>query len=90
VTVKDSSLHAQMPLKMKNALAASLVVATLVLTLTHCAKENPCEKNVPDWCNLVDLSNEYIPVCGCDDKTYQNAGHATCIGGVTYTEGPCK
>lgn len=76
---------------MKNTLAASLLVATLVLTLTQCAKENePCEKNVPDWCNLVDLSNAYIPVCGCDDKTYQNAGHATCIGGVTYTEGPCK
>lgn len=35
---------------------------------------------------------DYIPVCGCDKKTYRNACSATYWGGLNYqawTDGPC-
>ncbi len=68
-----------------------LLLAITLLIFTQCKNDNePCEKNIPEWCHRVDLSNENDPVCGCDGKTYQNAGHATCIGGVTYKKGKCK
>ena len=68
-----------------------LILANTLMVFTQCKKdEEPCEKNIPEWCNLADLSNEYSPVCGCDGKTYQNAGWATCVGGVSYEKGKCK
>lgn len=68
-----------------------LILGIIILIFTQCKKDKePCVKNIPEWCNLVDLSSVYDPVCGCDGKTYQNAGHATCVGGVTYTKGKCK
>ncbi len=68
-----------------------LILGMTILVFTQCKKDKePCLKKILEWCNLVDLSNEYDLVCGCDGMTYQNAGHATCIGGVTYTKGKCK
>ncbi len=32
---------------------------------------------------------EYKPVCGCDGKTYSNAGVAKCAGVKSWTEGEC-
>ncbi len=32
---------------------------------------------------------EYKPVCGCDGRSYSNAGMARCAGLKTWTEGDC-
>lgn len=32
---------------------------------------------------------EYKPVCGCDGKSYSNAGMARCAGVKSWTEGDC-
>lgn len=56
----------------------------------ECQSLADCVNDTPEWCNLVDLSNEYAPVCGCDCITYRNSGYAECVGGVSsYTEGKC-
>ena len=31
----------------------------------------------------------YAPVCGCDDKTYQNVCYAENLGLTKWTEGEC-
>jgi len=66
-----------------------LFVFTIILTSLAC--EEPCETLIPEICNVIDLSDEYDPVCGCDGVTYTNAGHAMCIGGITdYVMGECS
>ena len=65
----------------------SIVFFVLISCKKECQQEVNCDNDVPEWCNLVDLSNEVNPVCGCDCVTYQNAGYAECVGGVSsYTE----
>lgn len=66
-----------------------LLTVTLML-FSQCQKDKvPCERTIPSWCSIVDLSNEYTPVCGCDGKTYQNPGHVIFTGSVTYIKGMC-
>jgi len=46
----------------------------------------PCEMDLP----VESCANNYEPVCGCDDITYDNACKAESLGGITeYTAGPC-
>ena len=35
-------------------------------------------------------TEEYNPVCGCDDQVYSNACEAECNGIFSYTLGPCE
>jgi hypothetical protein len=67
-----------------------LFLSVITVMLAGCNCDDNCGEQNPMNCDLVDLSDEYIPVCGCDDVTYQNAGHAECIGRISeYTEWEC-
>lgn len=70
----------------------TLLLISISIFFLKCEKDKEfCTKNIPEWCTFVDLSTEYVPVCGCDGITYQNAGHAQCIGGVSiYEERSCQ
>jgi len=53
-------------------------------------KKDKCIRSTPAECALVDLSAQYEPVCGCDRKTYTNAGVAFCGGVISYQKGECN
>ncbi len=57
---------------------------------TACQKEGQIE-----LCTAVPqedciCTEEYAPVCGCDEVTYSNACRAACNGILDYTPGPCR
>jgi hypothetical protein len=39
--------------------------------------------------NIAVCTNDYNPVCGCDDITYQNKCYAERNGVVAWIGGPC-
>lgn len=65
-----------------------------------CAEGLYCDYTLEDVCGWADASGvceerpascteEYMPVCGCDDRTYANACLAAMAGAAVYTKGPC-
>jgi hypothetical protein len=76
------------PPAMKQLYPFLLIAMTMA---AGCATDDTCDDHETINCDLVDLSDEYIPVCGCDGITYQNAGHAQCVGHITqYVDGVCE
>jgi hypothetical protein len=58
-----------------------------LLILQGCASAVDClEDPKPDCLTTL----EYLPVCGCNGKTYSNAGEAVCAGIKDYKQGTCE
>lgn len=59
----------------------------LALLVIACNRSPDCiEKSNPNCL----CTEQYEPVCGCNNKTYSNACFAECAGIVDYTKGPCN
>lgn len=56
------------------------------LLLVDCTKDD-CRENPVDGCVST---KEYMPVCGCNQKTYSNASEARCAGITSFVSGPCE
>ncbi|WP_437735585.1 Kazal-type serine protease inhibitor family protein [Sorangium sp. So ce1335] len=65
-----------------------------------CAEGLYCDYTLEDVCGWADASGvclerpascteEYMPVCGCDDRTYANACLAAMDGVAVYLKGEC-
>ena len=66
------------------------VLAILLILSSPSCSDKDCAGPIPEWCHTVDLSSDYVPVCGCDGQTYINKAHAECAGISDYAEGPCR
>jgi len=63
-------------------------LAFLLFVVTSCCKEDStsCVENINDDCVCT---QQYDPVCGCNNKTYGNACMAGCSGITDFTPGEC-
>lgn len=76
---------------MKNMIwAVRLLPVIMILIFTvSCRKEKnaKCTERINEDCMCLSV---WDPVCGCNDKTYSNAGCAGCSGIEEFTEGECE
>lgn len=58
----------------------------LCINFSQCEKDD-CKEKIKTDCICTE---NYDPVCGCNNKTYGNACMAECSGITEHTKGSCK
>ena len=64
-----------------------LYIFFLGLFITSCREDEECKESKVSAINCLDI---YMPVCGCNGKTYGNACEAESNGIMLYKEGKCE
>ncbi|WP_034256730.1 Kazal-type serine protease inhibitor domain-containing protein [Adhaeribacter aquaticus] len=75
---------------LKSYLGFASILGILITVFSFCKipKSSCIDPNKIDKEALCTM--QYEPVCGCDNKTYENACFAERAGVVSYTPGACK
>ena len=70
----------------KNILLIAALAFAATILVSSCKKPiGKCDEFFEQGCPTT---QEYVPVCGCNNKTYANSSYAECAG-VGYVNGSC-